>query len=173
MGSDEKDRVSPGRLSGQGSNNVNGETASPREGWSVVLPVPGGGDEGGGDHADSDIDPPEAEHGRAIYCDAADSGTLRGGSKTDGCTGTKAVVGTDGDLLKGGQGKGGSNGRSGGAGVDGLGLGVRGRHTEWDHERHGGGGVPGSKRFQWSGVEWGGVLNPSGGDLNQVQCSYF
>ena len=31
------------------------------------------------------------------------------------------------------------------------------------------GGVPGSKRLQWSGVERGGGLTPSGGDLKQVQ----
>ena len=93
----------------------------------MVLPVPGGGDEGGGDRADSDTGPPEAEHGRAIYCDAADSGPVRGGSKTAGGTGPKEMVGADRDRLKEGQVKGGSNGRrsggGGGAGVDGLGLG--------------------------------------------------
>ena len=97
MKSDEKYGVGPGRLLGQGSKNVNGETTSPREGWVVVLPVPGGGDEGGGDRADSDINPPEAEHGCAIYCNAADSGPVRGGSKTAGCTGPNAVVGADRD----------------------------------------------------------------------------
>ena len=90
----------------------------------MVLTVPGGGNEGGGDRADLDIDPPEAEHVRAIYCDAADSGPVLGVSKTAGGTGPKEMVGADGDQLEGGQGKGGSNGRrSGGAGVDGLGLG--------------------------------------------------
>ena len=73
-----------------------------------------------------DIDPPEAEHGHAIYCDAANSGPVRGGSKTAGGTGPKEIVGADGDQLEGGQGKGGSNGRrsggGGGAGVDGIGL---------------------------------------------------
>ena len=100
----------------------------------VVLPVPYGGDEGGGDCADSDINPPEEEHSRAIYCDAADSVPVQGGSKTAGCKGPKAVLGADGDRLEGGQVKGGSNVRSGRAGVDGLGLGVRGRHTGWDRE---------------------------------------
>ena len=97
VGSYEKYGVGPGRLSGQGCKKVNGETASPWEGWAVVLPVPGGGDEGGGDRADSDIDPPEAEHGRAIYCDSADSGPVRGGSKTAGVTGPKEMVGADRD----------------------------------------------------------------------------
>ena len=55
---------------------VNRESASPWEGWTMVLPVPGGGDEGGGDRADLDVDPSEAEHGRAIYCNAADSGPV-------------------------------------------------------------------------------------------------
>ena len=124
MGSDKTYGVGPGRLSGQGSKNFNGETASPREEWAMVISVPGRGDVGGGDCADSDIDPPEAEHSRAIYCSAADSGPVRGGSKTTGCTGPKAVVGAYGDQLEGGQGKGGSRGRSSGAGVNGLGLGV-------------------------------------------------
>ena len=64
----------------------------------------------------------------AQYFDAADSVPVRGGSKMSGCTGPKSMMGADGDLLEGGQGKGGSNGRriggGGGAGVDGVGLGV-------------------------------------------------
>ena len=63
----------------------------------MVLPVPGGGDEGGGDRADSDVNPSEAEHGRAIYCDAADSGPMLGGSDTARGTGPKEMVGADGD----------------------------------------------------------------------------
>ena len=58
VGPDKEDGVDPGRLSGQGSKNVNGETASTLEGWAVVLPVPGRGNEGGRDRADSDIDTP-------------------------------------------------------------------------------------------------------------------
>ena len=42
----------------------------------LVLPIPGRGDVGGGDHADSDIDPSEAEYGRAMYCDAANCGRM-------------------------------------------------------------------------------------------------
>ena len=84
------------------------------------------------------------------------------GSKTAGGTAPKEMVRADGDRLEGGQGKGGSNrrisgggGGGGGAGVDGLGLRARGRHTGGDCGRHWGGGVPGSKRLQWGGVEWG------------------
>ena len=67
------------------------------KGWGVVLPVTGGGNEGGGDRSDSDLDPTEVEQGRAIYCDTADSGHVREGSKTAGLTGNHAVVGADGD----------------------------------------------------------------------------
>ena len=45
---------------------------------------------------------------------------------------------------------------SGGAGIEGVyGLGVRGRrrYNVQDCKRHGGGGVPGRKRLQWSGAE--------------------
>ena len=162
VGPYEEDIVGPGRLPGQGCKEVKGETASPGEGWAMVLPVPGVSDEGGGDRADSDVDPSEAEHGRSIYCDATDSGPVRGGSKTAGGKGPNEMVGEDGDPLEGGQGKGGIKGRrsSGGgrAGVDGIVLEARGRHTGGDRVRHRGGGVPGSKRFHWSGVERGGGL---------------
>ena len=99
MGSYEKYGVGPGRLSGQGCKKVNGETASPWEVWAVVLPVPGGGNEEGGYCVDSDIDPPETENGRAIYCDAADYGPVRVGSKTAEGTGPKDMVGADGYQL--------------------------------------------------------------------------
>ena len=94
----------------------------------------------------------KAEHGRAIYCDAANSGPVREGSKSAGGTGPKEMVGADGDRLEWGQGKGGRkgrrSGRGGGAGVDGIGLGARVRHTRGDRVRHRGGGIPGSKRLQ-------------------------
>ena len=129
----------------------------------MVLTVPGRGNEGDRDRADPDVYPSEAEHGRKIYCDAANSGPMRGGRETAGDTGTKEMVGSDRYRLEGVQGNGGSKGRrrcggGGGSGVDGLGLGARSRHTGGDRGRHQGGGVPGSKRLQWSGVERGGGL---------------
>ena len=60
MGPHTEDGVSPGRLPGQDREAVNMETASPGEGWLMVLPVPGWGDEGGGDRVDQDVDPSEA-----------------------------------------------------------------------------------------------------------------
>ena len=125
MGPHKEYGVSPGRLPGQGCEVVNRETASPGERWAMVLTVPGGGDEGGGDRADFYVNPSEAEHGRAIYCDATDSGPMQGGSETTGGTGPKEMVGADRNRLEGGQGNFGSkgirqSGGGGGAGVDGL-----------------------------------------------------
>ena len=57
---DAEDGVSPGRLPGQGCKVPNREAASPWEEWVVVLPVPGGSNEGGGGCADQDVDPSEA-----------------------------------------------------------------------------------------------------------------
>ena len=158
MGPDKEDGVIPGNLPGQVCKAFSRKIASPWEGWAVVLPVPGRGDAGGGDRADPDVNPLEAEHGRAIYCDVADSGPMQGGSETARDTGPKEMVGADGDRLEGVQGKGGSKGRrrrggGGGSGVDELGLRARSRHTGGDHGRHRGGGFPGSKRLQWSGAE--------------------
>ena len=36
----------------------------------MVIPITGGSDEGGRDRSDSDLNPPEAEYGRTIYCNA-------------------------------------------------------------------------------------------------------
>ena len=41
-----------------------------------VYPPPGGGSQGGGGCEGQDIGPPETEYGRAIHCDATDSGAL-------------------------------------------------------------------------------------------------
>ena len=60
----------------QGSAEAHGDTASTQERWGVLLPVIGGIDEGGVDRLDSDLNPSEVEYGRAIYCDAADSGPV-------------------------------------------------------------------------------------------------
>ena len=127
---------------------------------------------------DPDVNPLEAEHGRAIYCDAADSGPMQSGSEAAGDTGPKDMVGADGDRLEGGQGNGGGKGRrrigggggGGGAGVDRLGLRSRSRHTGGERGRHWGGGVPGSKRLQWSGVERSGVER-SGAEWSGVERS--
>ena len=68
--------VRPGHFPGQGFKAPNREATLPWEVWAVVLPITDGSNEGGGVHADQDVDPSEAEYGRAIYCDATDYGPM-------------------------------------------------------------------------------------------------
>ena len=68
------------------------------------LPPPGGGYQGSGDRESTDIGPPETEYGRAIHCNATDSGTLRGGGAAGGDTGPTTMVGTTRDRLEAGAG---------------------------------------------------------------------
>ena len=68
-----------------------------REGWDLVLPFVGRSNEGGRDRLDTDVNPPEAEYGRSIYCDAADSRPVRKGHLAARRAGIPSVVGTDGD----------------------------------------------------------------------------
>ena len=42
----------------------------------MILTIPGGGSEGGGYREGQDVDPPETEHGHAIYCDETNSRPL-------------------------------------------------------------------------------------------------
>ena len=97
MGTDGKDGKGPGQFSVQGRAEAHREAAATRERRDLVLPFAGGSDEGGRDCWDSDVNPPKAECGRAIYCNAADYGPVRKGQPTARRTGSLAVVGTDGD----------------------------------------------------------------------------
>ena len=76
VGSGEENKISPGRLPGQGCKAANRAATSTMEGWAVVLPSPGGSTDGGGRREDQDVDPSEAEYCRAIYCNATDSGPV-------------------------------------------------------------------------------------------------
>ena len=69
----------------------------PGRGRTIFRPSPGGGSKGGGGWEVQEIGPPETEYSRAIYCDEADSGALRGGGETAGDTSSTAVVGTVGN----------------------------------------------------------------------------
>ena len=106
----------------------------------MVLPLTGGGHEGGGAHRRPNIHKQKAEHGRAVYCYATASGPLRGGDAERGSAGNTEVVGSDGNIMGEGQGKGSGN-------VIGVQLG----------DRHGGGGGEGNrkhgKRLKWGGME--------------------
>ena len=95
----------------------------------------------------TDIGPPEAEYGRAIHCDPADSRTLRGGGAVGGDTGPTTMVGTTRDRLEAGAG----TGRKGG-GISGTG-GSNCREGDDGYTRigkgNGGGGVTGGQWLQW------------------------
>ena len=60
----------------------------------MAVPPPGGINKERRDREGEDIGPPETEYGRAIRCNAADSGTLRGDGMTGGDTGPPKMVGT-------------------------------------------------------------------------------
>ena len=130
-----------------------GETATAKEGQELDTPTVGGNNEGDRIGGDKDINSPEAEYGHAIHCDAADSGPVQKGHLAARRAGVSEVVGTDRDRCEGSAREGG--GSSGGNG-NGQGFGVRGRAGRGRGRKRGGGGVPGSERVQWSGVERGG-----------------
>ena len=95
------------------------------------------------------IGPPETEYGRAIHCDATDSGTLRGDGAEGGDMGPPTMVGTAQDRLEAGAGTGRkSDGSSGTCGRN------CGNEDDDDGDTRigkgtGGGGVTGSQCLQW------------------------
>ena len=111
------------------------------------VPPPGGSYQGSGDHASTDIGPPETEYGCAIHCDAADSRTLRGGGAVGGDTGPTTIVVTTRDRLEAGAGT-----RRKGGGISRTG---RSNCREGDDrytrigKGNGGGGVTGGQWLQW------------------------
>ena len=115
-----------------GGETDNRQTTAEREGWELVLPLIGGGHEGGGDHRRPNIHTQKSEHGRAVYCYTTASGR--------GSAGNTKVVGSDGHRLGEGQGEGSGNGIS-------VRIG----------DGHGGGGGAVNrkqgKRLKWGGME--------------------
>ena len=97
MGTDSEDGEGPIQLSVKGRTEDHGESAAAREGRAMVLPLFDGSNEGDRDGSDTDVNPPEAEGGRAIYCNADDYGPVRKGHPEARCAGSQAVVITDGD----------------------------------------------------------------------------
>ena len=97
VGFNEKNGICPGRLPVQGSTASERTAAPPGEGRKIVLPLLGGGSKGGGGREGQNIGPPETEYGRAIYCDEANSGALRGGGEAAGDTSPTSVVRTVGN----------------------------------------------------------------------------
>ena len=119
MDIDGKDVKDPGQFSVQVCVKAHGKAATAWERRDMVLPFAGGSEEGGRDRLDLDVNPPEAEYGHAIYCNAADSGPVQKGQPTAGRTGNQAVVGTYGDQLEGSTREGRSS-RSSRAGNEGV-----------------------------------------------------
>ena len=76
MGSDREYGEGPGQFSVQGRAEDYGDADAAREGRELVLPLVGGSNEGDRGGADTDANPPEAEYGRKVYCDADNSGPL-------------------------------------------------------------------------------------------------
>ena len=144
VGVDGADVKGPGQIPVQGREEDHREAAAAKEGRELGIPAVGGSNEGDGDGGDTDINSPEAEYGRAIHCDAANSRPVRTIHPAARHAGVSEVVGTDGDRLEGSGG--GGRGRSGGTGNGGrFGGGVRGR-TGGDRGRNRGEGVPRSER---------------------------
>ena len=77
MGTDGEDGKVPGQFSVQVCVEAHGEAAAAQEIQDLLLPFVGGSDEGGRDRSALEVNPLEAEYGRAIYCDAADYGPVR------------------------------------------------------------------------------------------------
>ena len=92
----------------------------------------------------------EAEYGPAIYCDTADSGSMRAVHLVARSAGVSAVVGV-------GQNRPGGGKETGGRIDDEIGDGVGGgvRQGAKGGRRRRRGGVSWSERFKWRGVERG------------------
>ena len=97
MDTDSEDGKGPGQFSVQGRMEDHGEAVAEREGQDLVLTFFGGSNEGGRDRLDTDVNPPEEEYGRAIYCNGANSGPVRKGHPAARREGSPEVMGIDGD----------------------------------------------------------------------------
>ena len=152
LGINVADGEGPGQFPVQGRESDHWETAMAKEGRDMDIPANGRNNEGYGNGGNTDLNSPEAEYGRTIHCDAANSGLMRTGHLAARRAGVLVVVGTDGDRTEGsareGDGSSGGNGNRSGSRVRGRSGRGRGRKRR--------GGVPGSERVQWRGVERGG-----------------
>ena len=76
MGPNPEDGEGPGQLSIQGREEAHREAATAADGWELGLPASGEGTGGSGSRGYKEVGNKEAEHGRAIYCDATDYGPM-------------------------------------------------------------------------------------------------
>ena len=77
MGPHSEDVEGPGQLSVQGCEEAHWEAAAAEEIRELGLPASGGGTERSDTGGDTEFHNTEAENGRAIYCDATDSGPMQ------------------------------------------------------------------------------------------------
>ena len=91
------DGEGPGQFPVQGREEDHMEATTATEGRELEIPTAGGGNEGGGNGGDTDIYYTEAEYGRAIYCDTADSGPMRAGHPAARSVVVSEVVGAGRD----------------------------------------------------------------------------
>ena len=150
MGINVADGEGPGQFPVPGRQEDNRETAAAKEGWELDIPADGGNNEGYGNGGDTELNSTEAEYVRRTHCDADDYGPIRTGHPAARRAGVLTVLGTDGDRPVGSAREGGGNSSRN---RNGSGFGVRGRAGR-RRGRKRRGGVPGSKRVQWSGAEY-------------------
>ena len=65
-----------GNFTTQSRATAHREAAEETVGWELVIPTIGGGNGGSRLQGDWEIHHEEVEHGRAVYCDATNSGPL-------------------------------------------------------------------------------------------------
>ena len=94
MGGVPKNGEGTERVHTWGGETANRKATAERVGREVVLPLTGGGHEGGGARRRPNFHKQKAEHGRAVYCYATASGPLRGGDAERGSAGNTEVVGS-------------------------------------------------------------------------------
>ena len=122
VGLNATDVEAPRKSPVQGCKEDHGETTAAKEGWELDIPTDGRNNEGDGNGGDTDLNYLEEEYGRAIHCDADNSGPMRAGHPAARRLGVLAVVGTDRDISEGSVREGGG---SSGRNVNGCGFGVR------------------------------------------------
>ena len=71
--------------------------ATAEVGWDMGVHLDRGGERGGGVRADGNLHSEKAEYDYAVYCNATDSGPVRGRIEEADGTGRYAVVGIGGD----------------------------------------------------------------------------
>ena len=101
MGANPPHGTGPGKFSTQGRAADHGETAKETEGGGMGISTTGVRNGGGGLQGDQGIHTKEAEHTRAIYCDATNSEPLQKVGTDAGSLGFLEVVGTRGDRPRG------------------------------------------------------------------------